>query len=662
MPYKFPDNRLFKLIYKTVSQHIIFIKYCIIGASGVALDYLVFYLLYKGFKVHYQYANIFSVSCGILNNFLLNAFLNFKKKDKLFLRFIQFYTVGLIGMAMNALLLYVFVESFHVNVLAAKGINAFVIAIMQYVLNKTFSFKENFNISKESGEKICIFFIAIVLRSILGLIFFGSIDLVNSINNSKITFEPGGLIRDLPYFPVIPAFIWFGGVLGTYTALPIAFCYKIIPILFDGLIAVLIYDIVKKLKSGLGFKAGLLYALAPVPIINDCMHGQHDSIFLFFLIYSFYVREFYEDSKRKYFMFGVLFGFSFMIKPVSLMFILFFFMPYSSMKRNGLRNYLINQTFSVAGLFSIIAVCFSIFKYLGYNLAYVIMRVLAYSSTDTIMFGLPMSYPFTSLGFLKGRFWILIILTAFALFYYLDRVGIFDMLLFSFTVSLGLCGLAPQYLVWIIPLLLIKNHICFSTLYNFICTVFLMLYYMNPDISFMPKENMATLVTLKMFGWLMPPEIFTENGFISVIHFIGNRIIPFLSLIIAAYVMIRAVKYSGRNGVSECIKETTSAEKFMLVRNGYILFNIGLWSLILFVHFALRNMKILDAFTAKLEGKLYAYDMVQKGNGIFIGNYAELRPFNIIFLMAFAAVLWGIIALYDNGRLAGGGLKNDGKF
>lgn len=134
-------NEKIKLLLDFAKKYEKFIKYCIIGASGVFLDLTVFYLLNKKLGIYYQFVNIFSVSCGITNNFLLNAFFNFKTRDKLIIRYIQFYAVGLVGIGTSAVLLYIFVEVLNVEVMISKGIIMVIVAVIQYLLNKTFTFR-----------------------------------------------------------------------------------------------------------------------------------------------------------------------------------------------------------------------------------------------------------------------------------------------------------------------------------------------------------------------------------------------------------------------------------------------------------------------------------------------------------------------------------------
>lgn len=118
------------------------ILYCIIGCSGVAIDYIVFAILTNCTGIHYQIANAISVSMGICNNFMWNAHLNFKVKDRMLLRFCSFYMVGLIGLGISAVLLYLFIEVMAWNVLFSKLGIIFIVTVVQFLLNKFVTFKK----------------------------------------------------------------------------------------------------------------------------------------------------------------------------------------------------------------------------------------------------------------------------------------------------------------------------------------------------------------------------------------------------------------------------------------------------------------------------------------------------------------------------------------
>ncbi len=119
-----------------------FVIYCVIGGSGVALDCVVFATLIYGCDWHYQLANALSVSCGICNNFFWNAFFNFKRTNHLILRFLSFYSVGLIGLGISAGLLWLLIEVLAWNTFFAKIAIIFVVTLVQFTLNKLITFHQ----------------------------------------------------------------------------------------------------------------------------------------------------------------------------------------------------------------------------------------------------------------------------------------------------------------------------------------------------------------------------------------------------------------------------------------------------------------------------------------------------------------------------------------
>lgn len=118
-----------------------FILYSIIGLSGVALDYLSYAALLNLLGWNYLTANILSTSLGITNNFVLNAFLNFKVRDRFLRRFLTFYGVGVLGLMVTMILLWCQVEFAGVPPLLAKLLTIVVVVLLQYNMNKRLSFR-----------------------------------------------------------------------------------------------------------------------------------------------------------------------------------------------------------------------------------------------------------------------------------------------------------------------------------------------------------------------------------------------------------------------------------------------------------------------------------------------------------------------------------------
>ncbi|MGR6965930.1 GtrA family protein [Geodermatophilus sp. URMC 61] len=135
------DRTLGRPLPELWRRHRSFVLYQLIGASGALLDLLLFLALYNAAGVHEQVAAAISTSVGIANNFLLNSYLNFRKRDGMLRRFVRFYTVGLLGLALVAVLLLVFHSWLGVDANIVKVVSMPIVAVLQFLVNKRWSFK-----------------------------------------------------------------------------------------------------------------------------------------------------------------------------------------------------------------------------------------------------------------------------------------------------------------------------------------------------------------------------------------------------------------------------------------------------------------------------------------------------------------------------------------
>ena len=115
--------------------------YLMIGCIGAALDFVAYVFLTNVAGLYYQIANFLSVSLGITNNFFLNSKYNFKTTDRMLLRFMSFYSVGMLGWALSAASLWLLVEKMFANPQAAKFATIFFVTAVQFCLNKVLTFR-----------------------------------------------------------------------------------------------------------------------------------------------------------------------------------------------------------------------------------------------------------------------------------------------------------------------------------------------------------------------------------------------------------------------------------------------------------------------------------------------------------------------------------------
>lgn len=137
-------KRAYKKVRSKVDKELVrhFVLYGFIGATSATIDFLVFYLLVDNLQFYSQLGNIISINCGIVTSFLLNRNFNFKTKDNTLKRFFSFYSVGILGLLISAAILFVGDDVFKFQPLYVKLFSIFIVAGIQFVLNKLVTFKK----------------------------------------------------------------------------------------------------------------------------------------------------------------------------------------------------------------------------------------------------------------------------------------------------------------------------------------------------------------------------------------------------------------------------------------------------------------------------------------------------------------------------------------
>ncbi|HEY5345949.1 MAG TPA: GtrA family protein [Verrucomicrobiae bacterium] len=121
-----------------------FLLYCVIGASGVLLDFGIYLLLVqtKAINLNYQAANAVGYASGTLLSFSLNSRFNFRVTDKIALRLASFFSIALIGWLLSAALLQLLIGHYGLGKVVSKVVTLFIVVLLQYNLNRRISFRK----------------------------------------------------------------------------------------------------------------------------------------------------------------------------------------------------------------------------------------------------------------------------------------------------------------------------------------------------------------------------------------------------------------------------------------------------------------------------------------------------------------------------------------
>jgi hypothetical protein len=346
-------------------------------------------------------------------------------------------------------------------------------------------------------DRAVIFTTAIVVRGVIGWIFFGSVDVTNALLNSYRLFLGMALPEiPVPYLPgVHQLLLAISGILAFHTPLPVTFCYKLFPLLFDGVLAVLVYDFLLPDRRR-AFRSGLLYALCPVSIIITAIHTQWDA-----MAFAFFVLSFALVAKRSvpaWWLAGAAFVLSVLVKPVVIPFLpLLFPAPWRIFRRGEERK----QTSAlIGGMAACTGLYFSVLYAIGDPLTpEVLSGILSYAERNVRLLGLPVL-----LGSDSNRLLTLLPLVLLIPLHWKGLVTRSEAVAMTLAIIVAVGGIAPQYLIWIVPFLLISGKERYAALYNLFGGLFLVIYYHHPGLQGFNMENLGAYAPLQALSFLAP--------------------------------------------------------------------------------------------------------------------------------------------------------------
>jgi putative flippase GtrA len=118
-----------------------FVKFGIVGVSNTVLTFAVYTLLLKVFGVWYLAASAIGFAVGATNGFLLNRRWTFSDHVGDALTPVRWAVVQGGGLAVNELLLYVFVHDAKLDKLLAQACATVVVTVSTFFINRAWTFR-----------------------------------------------------------------------------------------------------------------------------------------------------------------------------------------------------------------------------------------------------------------------------------------------------------------------------------------------------------------------------------------------------------------------------------------------------------------------------------------------------------------------------------------
>ena len=133
-------NKLFNL-YKKYKE---IINYLIFGGLTTLISIITYALFVKVFHIDYLISNVLSWIIAVLFAYITNKIFVFESKSKKNIKEItSFFFFRVVSLIMEMIILYVFVDTLHIDDLVTKIIAQVIVIVSNYIFSKVFVFKKD---------------------------------------------------------------------------------------------------------------------------------------------------------------------------------------------------------------------------------------------------------------------------------------------------------------------------------------------------------------------------------------------------------------------------------------------------------------------------------------------------------------------------------------
>ena len=118
-----------------------FLKFGLVGLSGVVVDFFVTWLCKEKLGINKYVANAIGFSLAVINNFLLNRYWTFEDNMQAATeQFLKFSLIALVGLAINSFLLFVILKYIKINFYITKLLVIGLVFFWNFFMNYLFTF------------------------------------------------------------------------------------------------------------------------------------------------------------------------------------------------------------------------------------------------------------------------------------------------------------------------------------------------------------------------------------------------------------------------------------------------------------------------------------------------------------------------------------------
>lgn len=118
-----------------------FLRFCIVGAGGMVVDFGITFLLKEKFRLNKYAANSIGFSLAVVNNFLWNKYWTFHdRSEEVGMQFLLFLTISSTGLLLNNGVIYLLLNRWKMNFYLSKFFATGVVTAWNFLANYQFTF------------------------------------------------------------------------------------------------------------------------------------------------------------------------------------------------------------------------------------------------------------------------------------------------------------------------------------------------------------------------------------------------------------------------------------------------------------------------------------------------------------------------------------------
>lgn len=119
-----------------------FLKFCIVGFSGMFIDFGTTWLLKEKIRINKYIANSTGFILAASSNYIWNRFWTFRSENKQYVtEYFSFIIISLAGLAINNVIIYLLNDKLRLNFYLSKLIAIGVVTIWNFIMNYLVTFR-----------------------------------------------------------------------------------------------------------------------------------------------------------------------------------------------------------------------------------------------------------------------------------------------------------------------------------------------------------------------------------------------------------------------------------------------------------------------------------------------------------------------------------------